>query len=585
MKRRNHIFLFFLLLTLVLCLGLCSCGNEDTSSSSDHTTVERTNPTVLSTPTGLAVIDKTLIWEPVTGASGYSILCEGQRYFSEEASLDISSIAKYPNIEFSFTVIAKGDGKKIRDSLSSEPCLYSFSASSEGICFVRPEDRDYYAAYVVDPSKPLGRIYIPGEYDGIPVKEILSGGFENCVGVAEVILHDNIKTIEDYAFSGCSALQSIIFSDSLEKIDSYAFQDCIALKEVQLPASLTNISGIAFMGCSALSTLTVQMENQTFRSEENCLIRRANDELTVYAGDKSGVLPSSVKSIGPYAFYRSSLEHIVLHEGITTIGDYAFSESSVKDPALPSTLTNIKSHAFSYCEGITSLVIGSNVWKIEAYAYYSCPSLSFLSLPGTVHFIGEYAFADLDQITVMISRDVDSMENNVFSGQNMVIYTDYNTEYVDNWPVDWGYSYYIDGGESDPTITWKYRFVPYLANCTFQTDERGALYVTGAKLVFKDTLFDEGPVGGGLSSWNDPTHSDPDDARSPLIYTVGIIDLPEGLAIPVREGYTFLGWALEENGAVIHTVNENGHSMTSDEIALYRALNSTTTLYAVWEKN
>ncbi len=581
MKKRTCLLLFCLF-TLVLCLGLASC-KENPPVNNDP--IVWSKPVALPAPTGLAIADDVLIWEPVEGAEGYTVLCNGKRYICEGTSLDVSNIITRPNVEFSFTVIAKGDGRKALDSLSSEPLLYTLSVSSEGIDFIKLDGFDYYVAYAKDPTKVVGGIYIPGEYEGLPVKEIMTEGFQGCTELTHVFLHEDIKRIGEYAFAGSTKLKFISFSKALAEIGFCAFQDCVSLASVNFPERLSEVSGTAFLGCTSLVELKVQSNNTTFRAEANCLIRRYNNELIMYAGDGSGVLPSSVQAIGAYAFYRSPMETVVLHEGITKIGDYAFSESAIQNPSLPFTLTTIGSNAFSYCEGITKVIIRENVRRIEERAYYTCSGLSFVSIPDTVYSIGAEAFAKLEKTMVMLSGQVSAIDWMAFEGKEMTIYVSHNTLNMRTWPENWKHE-----PEKDPKITWKYYDTPYCANSVFKTDESGALYMTETHLIFKDEFssFYESRLGDGIYGFNQPLDISTGEAPPNhviLVHVSGHLLLEDGIVAPVREGYVFLGWALEEGGPVVHAVHEDGKTLTAEEIGFYRAINSTTTLYAVWEKN
>ncbi len=595
MKKRTCLLLFCIL-TLILCLGLTSCSNEDESTG--FTRGERPASTArpgemitLSAPTGLAIVDDVLTWSPVEGADGYTVICEGKRYKTATESLDILGLAGRPGNECSFSVIANGVYGVSIDSAPSDSCSYISTASSEGIGFIIPEDSDYYVAYAKDPSKLVGKIYIPGEYDGQTVGGIMSYGFEQCTDITDVIIDHKIERIGDGAFEGCTELRRISLPDALSVISPFAFADCVKLTSLKFPKNMTAVAGSILAGCHACTSLTIDSDNRIFRVEKNCLIRNINDELILYAGGNRGALPASVKSIGAYAFYRSSVEHVELNEGITKIGEYAFSESSIKAPVLPSTLTSIECEAFSYCKELTRIVIHKGVVRIGKRAFYDCPALSFVSVSGSVKLIEEEAFANLKKATVMLSSQVAEMEDNVFTGNDdVVVYVDLNTESNTTWPIFWGTP---EIESRDYYLTWKGMAISYSANCSFEVDENEALYVTELTLVFQSTqsgvqgyLFDPGAYGVGESNgyicFCDPVSI---KGTAHCIHYCSIYGIPEGIPSPVREGYTFLGWALEEGGPVVHEVHENGRTLTREEIELYCAPDSHTTLYAVWEKN
>ncbi len=93
---------------------------------------------------------------------------------------------------------------------------------------------------------------------------------------------------------------------------------------------------------------------------------------------------------------------------------------------------------------------------------------------------------------------------------------------------------------------------------------------------------DDGAYGGAAFVIENSFQYEDDE----LIYNVrGLVFYKEYTPVPVREGYTFLGWALEEDGPVVIEVHEGGKTLTRQDVASCTAPETATTLYAVWEKN
>ena len=105
------------------------------------------------------------------------------------------------------------------------------------------------------------------------------------------------------------------------------------------------------------------------RDNSNAVIYSEDDELV--AACSSTKVPSSVKSIGDWAFYNCNLmEDLVISEGVTRIGSEAFCGcSSLKSISLPESLVEL----------------GSDV-------FYGCKSLKHITLPSTVKNVGSHAF-------------------------------------------------------------------------------------------------------------------------------------------------------------------------------------------------
>ena len=82
----------------------------------------------------------------------------------------------------------------------------------------------------------------------------------------------------------------------------------------------------------------------------------------------SVTLPSTVKTIGDYAFERcKTLTAVVLPEGIVSIGHFAFSEcTQLSNITLPSTLLELGTGTFYYCNSLNSINIPDSLTKIPS---------------------------------------------------------------------------------------------------------------------------------------------------------------------------------------------------------------------------
>lgn len=79
-------------------------------------------------------------------------------------------------------------------------------------------------------------------------------------------------------------------------------------------------------------------------------------------------IPGSVVSIGNYAFYKNTLDEIIIPEGVKTIGEYAFAFSYIaRWIDLPSTLTSIGDYAFHNMYDLS--VINSHLENLFELAY------------------------------------------------------------------------------------------------------------------------------------------------------------------------------------------------------------------------
>ena len=134
-----------------------------------------------------------------------------------------------------------------------------------------------------------------------------------------------VTSIGNEVFFGCSELTSIEIPSSVTSIGNFAFSGCSGLTGIEIPSSVTKIGEAAFSGCSGLTSINVEAGNEVYDSRDNCnaIIKKATN--TLIQGCKNTKIPSSVTSIGNYAFYDcSGLTGIEIPSSVTSIGDLAF---------------------------------------------------------------------------------------------------------------------------------------------------------------------------------------------------------------------------------------------------------------------
>ena len=375
-------------------------------------------------------------------------------------------------------------------------------------------------------------------------------------GLTQIYIPSRVKSIKEEAFYGCEDLKEVVFSEGLELIGkeaddvgygdylSKAFGGCTSLKSISLPASLTHIDGSTFSECSNLEELTISPENETYKVDGNCLIRKEDDCLVIYGG-KVNTIPDYVKKIGSYAFYSRDLTEMELPGGLTEIEDFAFYNNDFTQITLPDNLKEIGSYAFRYCEKLKSIAIPGSVESIGALAFSECHALSVI-LPGTVKSIGANAFdaASIYTSAPSIQMRPEGWKYTLREGGNDDIWAPANCS------VFWGCKFGYDGNQ------------PYVESCECVKDD--------------DRFTIDFSNGGVIKGY---------------------------IPVPMRSGYKFVGWATKEGSTeVVYPVTlvdpatfvypdyvspedryfgEAFYSCLSlKEIAL---MPSGTTLYAVWQ--
>ena len=137
-----------------------------------------------------------------------------------------------------------------------------------------------------------GNLVIPSSVNGIAVRAIAPGAFQNSVYLVNVTIPGCVKEIGERAFSNCSTIKSLTIQNGVTNIGERAFESCFNLETVSIPGSVTRIENYAFFNCTVLTSVTLGNGITAIGDEafEECLYLQ-----TI-------VIPASVKSIGFCAF-------------------------------------------------------------------------------------------------------------------------------------------------------------------------------------------------------------------------------------------------------------------------------------------
>ena len=242
------------------------------------------------------------------------------------------------------------------------------------------------------------------------------------VGCKNSSIPSSVTSIGNYAFYWCSGLTAITIPSSVKSIGTWAFTGCSGLTSITIPSSVTSIGSNAFGSCSGLTSISVNSNSTVYDSRDNCnaIIEKASN--TLIAGCKNTTIPSTVTSIGNYAFYYcSSLTSITIPSSVTSIGNYAFPGCvGLTSITIPSSVTSVGNYAFNTCSGLTSITIPSSVTSIGTWAFSGCSGLTSITIPSSVTSIGNYAFSffsKLTSVTVEWSEPL-TIEEKVFYSSN-----------------------------------------------------------------------------------------------------------------------------------------------------------------------
>lgn len=202
-------------------------------------------------------------------------------------------------------------------------------------------------------------------------------------GLTEYTIPEGVTEIGLCAFEGCGNLAKVTFASTVEKVGNSAFEGCAALSNVTLNEGLQEIAPWAFGSC--------------------CVY----DGNTAISGLRNIEIPSTVTSIGEYAFYNSGyLSTITLKEGLQTIGSYAFDDTRLYEIKIPASVTMIGDMALA-CTNLRKLIFrGATPPTLEGeLVYENQMSEGFIRVPAAA--LDTYKTAWPDYVDYIANADID----------------------------------------------------------------------------------------------------------------------------------------------------------------------------------
>ncbi|MGG1616262.1 leucine-rich repeat protein [Paenibacillus sp. NRS-1781] len=263
---------------------------------------------------------------------------------------------------------------------------------------------------------------------GDGVEELGAYAFAYNFKLTSIDLGKGVKKIGDYAFQYNSSLVEITFPDQVQSLGSNVLGNSERLSIVNIGKGVTSIGGNPFASSLMIKSVNVAQDNDFYASEDGVLLDKAKTNLILYPAakpDASYQIPATVKEISNYAFQRAQfLTDIQFPEGLLTIGTSAFSRTSnLKSVKLPDSLTEIGSFAFSDT-GMETIVLGSNLTKINDWAFAFSEHLKSVAILDSNTTLGEFAFVGSPNLrTVVLGEGVSSIGWAAFSDtQNLTLY-------------------------------------------------------------------------------------------------------------------------------------------------------------------
>ncbi|WP_455523556.1 leucine-rich repeat domain-containing protein [Porphyromonas endodontalis] len=213
--------------------------------------------------------------------------------------------------------------------------------------------------------------------------------------VKEVVLPATVTKIAQGAFEFCDYLTEITMNEGLKEIESTAFYLCRSLKSIKIPASVEKIAdGSVFCLLESCEKFEVAAGNTTYEPLMNGRLlanKKTHTAVSLLYTDKKDpiTIPEGIEHIGDKAmlvlYENSHMEEdyrgkgpreVILPTTLKTIGTYAFSGSNIHSIKVPDAVETIAAGAFQDCKRLNYVEIGKGCKKIGDFVFSSCDALA-----------------------------------------------------------------------------------------------------------------------------------------------------------------------------------------------------------------
>lgn len=396
----------------------------------------------------------------------------------------------------------------------------------------------------------------------VPIYAFCDWNNDGYFAIKSVTLPSTITEIGEHAFTNCRSLETIQFPNKLRVIGNAAFYGCAKLDGLDFPSKVTTIGKSAFEGCTNNKSIvfhdggSVKIWDDAFKN--NTSVTR------VSLGETMEGKKASVTEIGTAAFYNNAL---------------------VEKVDIPDTVTAIGWYAFAKCSSLRECNLREGLIEIWWDAFAEDPCLEKLVLPKTLTTAKQWFHNSEDTAIYCYKNSVGYDYCKSFGMKNCFVEgSTYTVKYDGNGATSGrmkdGKAYILKNlkFKTYTLSTNKYKRKGYTFN-GWKLDS--TKFANKAKVTKPLTTIEDGTVTM-VAQWKPNNYTIKYNLNGGIAKKIKSTSCKYGKkykitsTVPVRRGYTFLGWSTDKNGrGKIYKSKASVKNLTSTN-------GKTVTLYAVW---
>ena len=203
--------------------------------------------------------------------------------------------------------------------------------------------------------------------------------------VIKVIFEENSQctSIGQSAFNRCRELENINIPSTVTSVGAWAFQDNYSLTSITIPKNVTSIGKNAFSECQALTEINFNATAMADLVTGNTVFYNAGKNgngITVNIGKNVTIIPARLFCPDSYSTtYSPKITKVIFEKDsqYTTIAQSAFNQCiNLQSINIPSTVKSIGPWAFQNNYALTNIIISKSITSIEHDTFLNCSALT-----------------------------------------------------------------------------------------------------------------------------------------------------------------------------------------------------------------